>query len=154
VRAPSRRSGGSESSRAACRGADAGARELDHRPDQVLDVALLVGRLDRELSEPPQLLLEADERVHDLDERRVAGSLVHRRRGADDRPHLHLVDLGVEQPEPHAARAEHRVRLRQRVDPLERVLELRQLLGPRPSRQPLPRFELPSSLRARISKSA
>ena len=30
-------------------------------------------------------------------------------RRAEHRPHLHLVELGLEDPEPHAARAEHRV---------------------------------------------
>ena len=35
-----------------------------------------------QLGEPAELLGEADERVHDLDERRVAGALLHRVRGA------------------------------------------------------------------------
>ena len=42
---------------------------------------------------------------------------LHRERGAHDRPHLHLVDLGVQDAEPAAARAQHRVDLAQRLDP-------------------------------------
>ena len=42
---------------------------------------------------------------------------LHRARSAGDRADLHLVDLRVLQPEPAAARAEHRVRLVQRADP-------------------------------------
>ncbi len=76
--------------------ADAGARELDHRPDEVLDrlVLLVRGRDVVELAQPAQLLGEADERVHDLDERRLARPLLDGRGGPHDRPHLHLVDLG------------------------------------------------------------
>ena len=55
-------------------GADAGARELDHRPDEVLQLALLGRDRDGQLAQPAQLLAEADERMHDLDERRVARS--------------------------------------------------------------------------------
>ena len=54
---------------------------------------------------------------------RVARALAHRARGAEDRARLHLVDLGMDQPQPHAARAEHRVALRERPHALERVLE-------------------------------
>ena len=56
-----------------------------------------------------------------------AGALAHGRGGPEDRPHLHLVDLGMDQPEPHAARAEHRVALLERAHALELVLELAQL---------------------------
>ena len=52
------------------------------------------------------------------------GSFSHRQPGAHDRPHLHLVDLGMQDPEAHAARAEHRVRLLELVDAVERLLEL------------------------------
>ena len=102
-------------------------------PTQVLELALLVCCRDRQRPQPPQLLAEADERVHDLDERRVAGALLHGDRRAHDRAHLHLVDLRAHQPEPAAARAEHRVRLAQRADPLAhllvgRLLERRQEL--------------------------
>ena len=136
-------------------GADAGPRELDHRPDEVLDVALLVGRLDRELAEPPQLLLEADERMHDLDERRVARSVADGDRGADDRPHLHLVDLREHEAQPAAAGAEHRVRLVERADPgahalvrrlLERGQELVQRRVEQPDRHRQPRHGLEDAL--------
>ena len=50
--------------------------------------------------------------MHDLD----PGAL-HRKRGAHDRPHLHLVDLGIEDAQPAAAGAQHRVDLAQRLDP-------------------------------------
>ena len=60
---------------------------------------------------------EADERMHDLDERRLARALLHGLRRARDRAHLHLVDLRPLDAEPAAARAEHRVRLVQRADP-------------------------------------
>ena len=57
--------------------ADAGARELDHRPDEVLDLPLGLlelgrGRVEGQLAQAAELLGEPDERVHDLDERRVA----------------------------------------------------------------------------------
>ena len=48
--------------------------------------------------------------------------------------HLHLVDLRVEDPEPAAARAEHRVRLLQLAHALERLLELRRARGVRSMR--------------------
>src|SRR5206468_6094502 len=50
-------------------GAQRGARELDHRPAQVLDGRLLRGDTLGEVAEPRELLAEADQRVHDLDER-------------------------------------------------------------------------------------
>ena len=54
---------------------------------------------------------------------RAAGALAHRHRGAGDRPHLHLVDLGLHHAEPHAAGAEHRVGLLERAHPIELALE-------------------------------
>ena len=110
-------------------GTDTGARQLDHRPDVVVKLPLLRGDRDRQLAQPAELLLERDQRVHDLDERRVARPLPHRDRRPDDRADLHLVDLRMEQPEPAAARAEHRVRLPELLDPLAhpvigRVLEV------------------------------
>ena len=57
-------------------GADARARHLDHRPDEMRQVAGLLGPdLLGEVAEPAQLLGVADERVHDLDERGVAAGL-------------------------------------------------------------------------------
>ena len=71
--------------------------------------------------------------MHDLDERRLARPLADRARGAHDRAHLHLVDLGELEAEPAAARAEHRIRLVQLADPVAhrvrgRLLERRQEL--------------------------
>src|SRR4051794_8451899 len=45
--------------------------QLDHRPAQVVDLGRLLGHyLLGQLAQPAKLLLEADERVHDLDHRR------------------------------------------------------------------------------------
>ena len=71
--------------------------------------------------------------MHDLDERRLARPLADGPRRPHDRAHLHLVDLGELQPEPAAARPEHRVRLVQLADPVAhrvrgRLLERRQEL--------------------------
>ena len=111
-------------------GAQRGARHLDHRPDQALGVRrLLRPHLLGERAQPCELLAEPDERVHDLDERRLAGALVHRLRGARDRADLHLVDLRELQAEPAAARAEHRVRLVQRADARAHLVVRRLLLG-------------------------
>ena len=64
-----------------------------------------------------------DQRDHDLQARRLVALGANGGRGAEDRAHLHLVDLGMDQPEPHAAGAEHRVALGECLDALERVLE-------------------------------
>jgi hypothetical protein len=64
---------------------------------------------------------------HDLEVRRPAGALAHGHGGPEDGARLHLVDLGMEQDEPHAPRAEHRVALLERAHALELVLELAQL---------------------------
>ena len=54
-------------------GAQSGARELDHRAADVLDLRRLLGHnLVGQIAQPVQLLGEANERVHDLDERRIA----------------------------------------------------------------------------------
>ena len=50
--------------------------------------------------------------------------LVHRLGGAHDRVDLHLVDLGIQDPEPAAAGAEHRVALVDFLDPRQQHLEL------------------------------
>ena len=65
-----------------------------------------------------QLFAETDERMHDLDERRLPAALLDGQRGPNDRAHLHLVDLGPHEAEPAAACAEHRVRLLESPDPL------------------------------------
>ena len=103
------------------------ARQLDHGPDRVvLDLVqpLLVADPDHELAHDLQLVLVVDERDHDLRVRR----LVHRLRRPHDRPDLHLVDLGVHDPEPAPARAEHRVLLRDPLGRLQQLLELVQVV--------------------------
>ena len=79
--------------------------------------------------------------MHDLHHRRLAGAAFHGGGGTDDRPHLHLVDLGEEEAEPAPARAEHRVRLAERADPARhlgrlRLLERRQELVQRRVEEP------------------
>jgi len=111
-------------------GAHAGPRQFDHRPDQMLGGRLLQGDTLGQVAQPAELLSEPDERVHDLDERRLAGPIAHSRRRPDDRADLHLVDLGVLEPETAAAGAEHGVRLAQLVDPPPHLVR-RRLLGRR-----------------------
>jgi hypothetical protein len=106
----------------------AGAWQLDHRAAEVLDQALVLDRVHGQLAQAMQLLGEADQRVHDLDERRLPGSLAHCDRGAHDRAHLHLVDLREHQPQPAAAGAEHRVRLVQGADAAAHLVVPRILL--------------------------
>ena len=61
-------------------GPDAGARQLDHRAAQVLDRRLLGRDALGQLAQARELLAEADERVHDLDERRRRPCARRRRR--------------------------------------------------------------------------
>ena len=99
------------------------AGKLDHGADGVvLDLVqpLLLADPDHELAHDLDLVLVVDERDHDLGVRR----LVHRLRRAQDRVDLHLVDLGVEDSEPAAARAEHRVLLGDALGRLHQLLEL------------------------------
>ncbi len=103
-------------------GPDARARQLDHRAAPVLDRRLLRRDALGQLPQARQLLAEADERMHDLDERRLARARLDRSGRPHDRAHLHLVDLGPLQPEPAAAGAEHRVGLVQLHDPLAHVV--------------------------------
>ena len=122
-------------------GAHAGARQLDHRAARVLDPALLGDRAHGQLAQARELLGEGDERVHDLDVRRRAGALLDGLRRPDDRAHLHLVDLRPLQTQPATPRAEHRVGLVQRRDPLAhalvgRLLRRRQELVQRRVEQP------------------
>ena len=58
-----------------------------------------------------------------------SGLVVHGRDRPHDRLDLHLVDLGIEDPQPAAARAEHRVLLVDLLDPRERLLELLEVVG-------------------------
>ena len=103
-------------SRAISRGAQRGARQLDHRADRVLDLHLLLdqddlGDLDHLGPHDPQLLLEADQRDHDLDDRGGAGLALDGAGGGHDRGDLHAVDVRPLDAEAAAARAEHRVDL-------------------------------------------
>ena len=101
-------------------GAQAGARQLDHRADRVVLAALEPVRLGGAPDESEQQLELAavvDERHEDLGVHPDAAPACREQR-AEDRAHLHLVDLGVEETEPHAARAEHRVDFLERPDPL------------------------------------
>ena len=107
-------------------GREARARQLDHRAHLEVAVgleALLRGDAQDEVARDLELAGVRHERDHDLDLRRAPGALPHRARGAEDRARLHLVDLGMDEPEPDAARAEHRVALRERPHALERVLD-------------------------------
>ncbi len=73
-----------------------------------------------------QLVHVADERDHDFRQRRA--SLGRDPRGSgQDRPRLHLHDVGHHQPEAHAAQAEHRVLLDHRLDGVQQLLLLGQL---------------------------
>ena len=100
------------------------ARKLDHRPDQIVDARALL--LEHRSGDPldqrpddPKLGLGRDQRHHDLGDRRVARAalLRDRNRGLEDRPRLHLVNLGIGDSEPAAAMAEHRVELVKLLDP-------------------------------------
>ena len=104
-------------------GDDAGARDLDHRPELIVDAlpALLehplrdFGDLCRETIELPH---RPDERHHDLGLRFDA--LLRRvDRRAEDRADLHLEYLGVYEQEPATAQAEHRVVLVQLLEATE-----------------------------------
>ncbi len=79
-----------------------------------------------------ELLLEADERDHDLG-LDLDAFLLHHRGGFEDRARLHRGDFGVADAEAAAAEAEHRVELVQlrhaRVDPRDRHAELLREVG-------------------------
>ena len=103
-------------------GGQRAARDLDHRADHVVQLrpssrpgprAPLVHDLDLQV----QLLLEADQRDHDLG-LDLDAFLLHLRGGLEDRPRLHLGDLGIDDAQPAAAEAEHRVELVQLLDAL------------------------------------
>ena len=99
-----------------------GARHFDHRADLVLDLHAgllhaLVGHGDGPLLEERQFLDGADERDHDLGQDALA-LLLHLDGRLDDRPHLHVADLGEDDRQPAAAEAHHRVELVQLLDPL------------------------------------
>ena len=98
-------------------GQEARPRQLDHRADEEVLArdALLLGDAQDQRLDDLQLALVVDQRHHDLELRRVAEALGHGALGAHDRADLHLVDLRMQDRQPAAARAEHRVDLAQRV---------------------------------------
>ena len=95
-----------------------GPRQLDHRADAIVEPAFLSDGSRRQLDQPFELRGEADQRMHDLDLRRLRCPRLDRVGCPDDRPNLHLVDLRPLEAEAAAASSEHRVRLAQRLDPL------------------------------------
>ena len=97
-------------------------RNLDHRADQDVELALVLlllldvgDRLPDLIGQHLQFLGRADERDHDLglgvDLLLLAGD-----DGLDDRLHLHLQNLRIRDRQPAAAMAEHRVHLVQLAD--------------------------------------
>ena len=107
-------------------GDEARPRQLDHRADDVvvaLAQAVPLADPHDHLAQLGQLGLVVDERDHDLQVRRRR----RRARGEHDRLDLHLVDLGMHDPQPAAAGAEHRVDLAEAQDQLELLLERREL---------------------------
>jgi hypothetical protein len=102
------------------------ARQLDHRPDLVVDL-LAHGAHDLRVTllEDATLVIEllhgGDERDHDLDVYVDAAPLgAHRR--LEDRAPLHLGDLGEGDAQSAAAMSEHRVGLAQAVDDAHQLL--------------------------------
>ncbi len=98
------------------------ARDLDHRADHVVQLDLLLrlhlaGRLVHDLDLQIQLLLEADERDHDLGPD-LDAFLLDLGRGFEHRPRLHRRDFRIADAEAAAAEAEHRVELVQLLDAL------------------------------------
>ena len=108
---------------AICVGGQGGARQLDHRADEELQVhaglgAHVAGHLDDVLLDGLELLHVGDQRDHDLDARHAAGPDPVGR-GLQDRARLHLEQAGDDHAEAHAAQAEHRVLLVQLVHRLQ-----------------------------------
>ncbi len=102
-------------------GFERGARQLDHRAYHVVKLTaafakhLRRDRIDTRL-DGFQLLLRDHERDHDFRNggRALLGHITRRlKHGA----RLHLVDLRIDDREPATAEAEHRVALRQRLNP-------------------------------------
>ena len=107
-----RRSGRPRSTRAAARSScRRGSPRRASRPSRSATRSI-------ELAHQLELALVVDQRDHDLDAAAPAPCARARATARDDRLDLHLVDLGVEDPEPAAARAEHRVDLLQRAHAL------------------------------------
>ena len=83
----------------------------------------LLGRLVDDLGLGLQFGQEADQRDHDL-RLDLDAFLLHVAGGLEDGPGLHLGDLGIDDAQPAAAEAEHRVELVQRLDALGDDLSL------------------------------
>jgi hypothetical protein len=102
-------------------GQEARPRQLDHGADEevlAVDHRGVLGAAQDEPAGQLELALVVDERDHDLQVRLVARAVVDGVGGGEDRPDLHLVDLGVQDPEAHPAGAEHRVGLLQGARPV------------------------------------
>ena len=101
-------------------GRERAARNLDHGADHVVELHLLLGLhvargLVHDLELQIELLLEADERNHDL-RLHLDPFLLHDRRRLEHGARLHRRDLGIADAETAAAEAEHRVELVQLLD--------------------------------------
>ncbi len=95
------------------------AGQLDHGADEKLGrppplVRDLFGNGGYASLQEIKLALEADERHHDLEAHFLAVFLLGIERRFHDRARLHLVDLGIGDPEAASAMTEHRVRLGER----------------------------------------
>src|SRR5579862_412552 len=90
-------------------------RQLDHRADEIALVPDLAGDAVDQRLQHLELLLDGDQRDHDLGLDRLAAGALDLGGRLQDRPHLHLVDFGIGDAEPAAAMAEHRVGLVQRL---------------------------------------
>src|SRR5688500_1962642 len=108
-------------------GRDRGARHLDHRAVEIVDLRLLlrehrVGRVDGDLLEVVELRLGAGQRDHDLGQD-LHARLLRLDGRFDDRAHLHLEDLGIRHGETVAAVAEHGIGLVQLLHAVLHLLE-------------------------------
>ena len=101
--------------------------DLDHRADQEIDFRAglgedLLGHGQCPLLEENQLLDGADQRDHDLGQDGLA-LLLHLDGGLEDRPDLHVADLGELDGQAAAAQAEHRVSLVEFFNPALDLLD-------------------------------
>ena len=96
-------------------GREGGPRQLDHGAHEIRDrptlrLEYLLRHAADDLRLPAQLLRERDQRDHHFDHRLLAAG-DHSTRRLEDRPGLHLGDLGIGDAEPAAAMTQHRVGL-------------------------------------------
>jgi hypothetical protein len=102
-----------------------GARELDHRTDQVMDglthrAEHLLGGFLQYRALVVEFAHGRNERYHDF--RPVVDAETRRTHSSlEDRPSLHLGDLGKCDPETAASMSEHWIRLTQRLDDTREV---------------------------------